>query len=79
MQDKVLESAIYPWAQISARFASAQSDPPTLSLSATLHGTAFEYLVPVDLKVEPDRLVINGEMTLRHTDFGLTPFSAMGD
>jgi hypothetical protein len=44
----------------------------------TLHGTAFEYLVPVDLKVEPDRFVINGEMTLRHTDFGLTPFSAMG-
>jgi polyisoprenoid-binding protein YceI len=78
MQDKVLESAIYPWAQISARFASAQSDPPTLSISVTLHGTAFEYLVPVDLKVEPDRFVINGEMTLRHTDFGLTPFSAMG-
>ena len=77
MQDKVLESAIYPWAQISARFASAQSDPPTLSISVTLHGTAFEYLVPVDLKVEPGRLVINGEMTLRHTDFGLTPFSAM--
>ena len=27
MQDKVLESAIYPWVQVGARFASAQSDP----------------------------------------------------
>ena len=78
MQDKVLESAIYPWVQVSARFASAQSDPPTLNVSVTLHGAAFEYLVPVDLQVEPDKLVISGDMTMQHEDFGLTPFSAAG-
>ena len=78
MQDKVLESAIYPWVQVTARFASAQSDPQTLSVSVTLHGATFEYLVPVDLQVEPDRLFIKGEMTMQHEDFGLTPFSAAG-
>jgi len=78
MQDKVLESGIYPWVQVSARFASAQSDPPVLNVSMTLHGASFEYLVPVDLQVEPDRLVIKGEMTMQHADFGLTPFSAAG-
>jgi len=78
MQDKVLESGIYPWVQVSARFASWQSDQPTLSLSVMLHGATFEYLVPVDLQVEPDRLVIKGEMTMQHADFGLTPFSAAG-
>ena len=78
MQDKVLESATFPWAQVSARFASAQSDPPTLSVSVTLHGITFEYLVPVDLQVKPDRLVIRGDMTMQHEDFGLTPFSAAG-
>ncbi len=78
MQDKVLESGIYPWVQVSARFASWQSDQPTLSLSVMLHGATFEYLVPVDLQVEPDRLVIKGEMTMQHADFGLTPFSVAG-
>lgn len=38
MQDKVLESAIYPWVQIEARFESAQSDSATLDVSVTLHG-----------------------------------------
>jgi hypothetical protein len=78
MQDKVLESAAYPWALVSARFASAQSDPPTLSVSVTLHGTAFDYVVPVALEIEPGQLVIEGDMTMRHEDFGLTPFSAAG-
>ena len=78
MQDKVLESGIYPWVQISARFASAQSDPPMLDVSVTLHGATFEYRVPVDLQIEPDRLVIKGKMTMQHADFGLTPFSAAG-
>ena len=78
MQDKVLESGIYPWVQISARFASAQSDPPVLNVSMTLHGASFEYVVPVELQVEPERLVIKGEMTMQHADFGLTPFSAAG-
>jgi hypothetical protein len=78
MQNKVLESGIYPWLQISARFASAQSDPPILDVSVTLHGATFEYRVPVDLQVDPDRLVIKGKMAMQHADFGLTPFSAAG-
>ena len=75
---KVLESGEFPWAEISARFASGQSDPPTLNVSVTLHGMTSEYVVPVDLQIEPGRIRINGEMTMQHADFGLTPFSAAG-
>jgi polyisoprenoid-binding protein YceI len=78
MQNKVLESDMHPWAQISAHFASAQSDPPVLDVSVTLHGATHEYRVPVELQVEPERLAIKGEMTMQHSDFGLTPFSAAG-
>jgi len=78
MQDKVLESAIYPWVQIEARFESAQSDSATLDVSVTLHGATFAYVVPVDLQIEPDRLIVKGEMTMQHKDFGLEPFSAAG-
>jgi hypothetical protein len=78
MQDKVLESSVHPWAQVSARFANPQSNPPTLLVSITLHGAAFEYTVPVELQVDPDQLIIEGDMTMRHEDFGLAPFSAAG-
>jgi len=78
MQDKVLESAIFPWVQVSVRFASARTDPPTLNVAMTLHGETFDYLVPANLQIEPDRLVIKGDMTMQHEDFGLEPFSAAG-
>ena len=78
MQDKVLESAIYPWARVSARFASAKSEPTLLAVSVTLHGVGFEYLVPVELQVDADRLVVAGQMSIGHEDFGLTAYSAGG-
>jgi len=78
MQDKVLESAIYPWVQISARIQSAQTDPPTLKVSMALHGATFEYLVPVDLQIDANQLVIRGDMKMQHEDFDLEPFSAAG-
>ena len=49
-----------------------------LDVSVTLHGATFEYRVPVDLQIEQGRLVIKGNMTMLHADFGLTPFSAAG-
>jgi polyisoprenoid-binding protein YceI len=61
----------------AAQYA-AQSDLPTLKVSMTLHGATFDYVVPVELQVEPDKLVIRGDMTMQHEDFGLTPFSAAG-
>ena len=75
---KVLESTEYPLAEISALLASGQSDPPTLDVSVTLHGMTSDYVVPVDMRVEADQLVINGEMTMQHADFGLIPYSAVG-
>ncbi len=78
MQDKVLESGTYPWATASASIASASDERVTLAVSITLHGTAFEYIVPAELEVRPDRLSVAGKMTIQHGDFGLTPYSAAG-
>ena len=78
MQDKVLESMTYPWAEMSARFADATDEPKALAVSVTVHGATHEYLVPVELSVNPDTLSVSGTMSLRHGDFGLTPYSAAG-
>ena len=78
MQDKVLESGLYPWATVSARFASADTAPASLAVSVTLRGATHEYLVPVDLNVAGDELAVSGSLAIQHGDFALTPFSAAG-
>ena len=78
MQDKVLESSAYPWAEVRALIASVYHEQPSLSVSVTLHGVTFDYVVPVELLVEPQRMSVKGQMSIQHSDFGLTPFSAAG-
>ncbi|MDA0706130.1 MAG: YceI family protein [Proteobacteria bacterium] len=75
---KVLEAELFPWVRVDAKFASAQSEPPELSVSITMHGMAMEFLVPVQLDVSDERVAVSGQLTLKQSDFGLVPFSAVG-
>lgn len=78
MQEKVLESNLYPWATAGVRVLSLQGARAQLGVQLKLHGTSFDYQVPATLSVEPNELKATGSMTLRHADFGLTAFSAAG-
>jgi hypothetical protein len=78
MQDKVLESGLFPWATVNVRVLSMQDAQADLGVSVTVHGTTFDYRVPAVLAIEPERLGVSGSMTVSHADFGLTPFSAAG-
>ena len=78
MQDKVLESNLFPWATASVRVLSMQDTRADLDVSVALHGTTFDYRVPAELTVDPGKLRVTGSMIVSHADFGLTPFSAAG-
>lgn len=78
MQNKVLESSTYPWVEIHALIASVHDESPNLSVAMTLHGVTFDYIVPVELLIDPDKLSVTGRMSIQHSDFDLTPFSAVG-
>jgi hypothetical protein len=78
MQDKVLESNRFPWATASIRVLSMQEAQSELGVTISLHGSSFNYSVPAELYIEPERLSVSGSMTMQHSDFGLTPFSAAG-
>jgi hypothetical protein len=78
MQDKVLQSEWYPVVEVHAQFAAAGDKPPLLSVAITLHGTTFDYLVPVQLDIASDRMTVTGSLAVQHSDFGLVPFSAAG-
>ena len=78
MQDKVLESGLFPWATVGVRMLSMQADQAQLDVSVTVHGTTYDYRVPAELTVGKGRLRVTGSMTVGHADFRLTPFSAAG-
>lgn len=78
MQDKVLESNLFPWATASVRLLSMQETQAELDVTVTVHGTSLDYTVPADIDFDAGTLSVSGSMTVRHSDFGLTPFSAAG-
>ena len=78
MQDKVLESNRFPWATASVRLLSMQETQAELDVTVTVHGTSLDYTVPADIDFDAGTLSVSGSMTARHSDFGLTPFSAAG-
>jgi hypothetical protein len=43
-----------------------------------MHGAALEYVVPVQLDITDKRLSVSGHLLLKQSDFGMTPFSAVG-
>ena len=75
---KVLDPGQYPWVSASARVASIREEDLQLAVSVTLHGATAEFLLPVRLELRDDTLRAAGELTIRHSDFGLQPFSAAG-
>ncbi|MDH4042179.1 MAG: YceI family protein [Gammaproteobacteria bacterium] len=75
---RVLEPDLYPWVSVRLRLAAIGDGGPELAASVTLHGSTAEYLVPVTLETGPSTLTARGRVVIRHSDFGLEPFSAMG-
>lgn len=78
MQEKVLESNLFPWATASVRVLSMQDAQAELDVTVTVHGASFDYTMPADVDIGRDTLRVSGSMTVQHSDFGLIPFSAAG-
>jgi len=75
---KVFEPSSYPWATMHAEVASIDGDALQLGVSVTLHGATAEYLLPASISVEDGWLVADASALIRHSDFGVEPFSAAG-
>ena len=75
---KVFEPQLYPWVEAQARLVTEEGSQATLAVSITLHGASFAYLLPVDLEVVAERLVVSGQAKIKHSDFGVAPFAVAG-
>ena len=73
MLEKVLEAERFPGVLVRASGGDS-----SMEASITLHG--LERRVPIPVQIDSNETVLNasGEFAIRHTDFGMTPFSVFG-
>jgi polyisoprenoid-binding protein YceI len=74
MLDRVLEAGRYPQVEIHVERAGTGK----LNTSITLHGVTRSLAVPAEVVLADDVLTATGALTLRQTEFGITPFSVGG-
>jgi hypothetical protein len=78
MLDEVLDSAQYPFILIHGVCAADAPSCGALDARITLRGVTRAVRIPIELRSENDRLVVSGRFSIQHSDFGMTPFSALG-
>ncbi|MBI3898340.1 MAG: YceI family protein [Gammaproteobacteria bacterium] len=74
MLDKVLEADRYPYLS----FHVTPNDDRTLNAEITLHGVTRTLQIPVEIETTTGHLRVSGHFSVNQTDFGITPFSAVG-
>jgi len=75
---RLLEADQHPFAQIRAVRATGTQPDLVLDAELTLHGVTRALNLPARLSVDDGRFSIEGEIELRQTDYGITPFSVLG-
>lgn len=81
LSEALLDGAHYPQIVLGA-LALTPLQPPAAGgalahVQASVRGAAHEFRVPVRYERRGGTVTVTGETTLRQTDLGLTPFSAM--
>jgi len=74
----VLDAENFPVIHIRSVAIKGPDWGPDMTVRISLHGVSRDVTVPVAVHHGGNRLWITGVMELRQTDFGITPFSAMG-
>jgi len=73
-----LDADKYPDVTIQSVSVSGEEKQAQMTVRVTLHGTARDLKVPVSVSREGDDLTAGGAFELRQTEFGITPYSAVG-
>lgn len=76
MLGRVLQASSFPLVRLQVR--AVQESPKLLRLTIQLHGVQRTVDVPTALVVANGQLEASGKLTLKQTDFGVTPMSILG-
>lgn len=80
LSEALLSGAQYPDITLVSQHIGAPAaagSPVRADVQVTIRGQAHSLSVPVTYDFEDSRLIVSGELPIKQTDLGLTPFSAM--
>jgi len=80
LSEALLNAAQYPDITLVSQHIGAPAgtgSPVRADVQVTIRGQTHSLSVPVNYSFEDSRLVVSGELPIKQTDLGLTPFSAM--
>lgn len=75
--EDVLDADKYPMMTLRSIKVQGPDWYPRITVRVTLHGTSHDYAVPTAVVRGDGRLTAIGGLTLKQSDFGITPFSAL--
>lgn len=75
---QALDAERFPFIGASSRAVVGELPKLVILTAITLHGVSREQWVPVTVHVDPERMVAEGALAVRQSDFGIEPFSALG-
>ncbi len=75
---EVLDAAHHPLIRIESVALSGPRWNPTVLARATLRGAAHDLQFPAAVIQDGDRLTVIASFSFRQSDFGITPFAALG-
>lgn len=78
MLHSVLEAQEYPYVRLRVTRITGRPPDVLVSCELTLHGQTHALEVPARVNRNGPRLSATGELTIRQTDFGITPYSVLG-
>ena len=73
-----LDADRFPDVTIQSASIAGEEAKAEMMVRITLHGTARDIKVPVAVSEDGDDLTASGDFELRQSEFGITPFSAVG-
>jgi len=74
----VLEAQEYPYVRLRVTGITGRPPDVLVSCELTLHGQTHALEIPARVTRNGPRLSATGELTIRQTDFGITPYSILG-
>ncbi len=74
----LLDAANYPLIRIDSLALSGPRANPTVLARVTLHGVARDLRFPASATQQGDLLTVRASFRVRQSDFGISPFSALG-
>ena len=78
LRPEVLDGARHPEVVVGASRVGGTWERPVVVARVTLRGVTRDVELPIELRRGPAGLTASGALTIRQTDFGITPFSVGG-